>query len=288
MQFLWFCAAGYSFALGCAFLIASVLLVLYRHSRLYAFSGIVCMIIGWASIVLASMSFSLVVTLAVFAALLVWHAGGWYLRKRSTKVFRYYGISNLLILILALVMFQDRIASPALPKEIRNICVVGDSISAGIGGPTEKTWPLVLSQNSGIEVLNLAASGATVNSALHKQIPKAPTDQHLVLLEIGGNDLFGPTPIKEFRRDLDLILTELKSKGHQVAMFELPVLPWQWSYGRTQWELAIQHEVMVIPKRVMVSIFSKEGTTSDLAHLTAKGHKLMAETVQELLTKRQT
>ncbi len=283
MQFLWFCAAGYSFALGCAFLIAGVLLVLYRQSRLYAFSGLVSTLIGLTLLVLASMSFPLIVTMVVFSALMAWHAGGWYLRKRSIRVFRCYGILNLGVIVIMLFAFVSRVAPPAFPKEIQSVCIVGDSISAGIGGPSEQTWPLLLSKNTEYEVLNLAASGATVNSALNKQVPRMPDEPQHVLLEIGGNDLFGPTPMNEFRRDLDLILSELTNRGHYVAMFELPVLPWQWSYGRAQRELAIKHDVLLIPKRVMVSVFSEEDTTSDLAHLTAKGHKLMAKTVQDLL-----
>lgn len=262
---------------------AGILLLLYSRSRLYTFIGTIAMVMGWVLAGLSSMPFPLILYGVVFALIAVWHAGGLYLRKRSNRVFRYYGISNLFIIVIALVMFLGRIASPSFPKEILNICVVGDSVSAGIGGESEQTWPFLLSQNIGIEVLNLAASGATVNSALHKQTPKVPSDQQLVLLEIGGNDLFGPTPIKEFRRDLDLLLKELKSKGHQIAMFELPVLPWQWSYGRTQRELAVQYDVMLIPKRVMVSVFSRKDTTSDLAHLTATGHQFMAKTVQRLL-----
>lgn len=175
--------------MGCAFLIASILLVLYRQSRFYTFSGIVSMLIGWALIVRASLSFPLVVTMTVFAVLMTWHAGGWYLRKRSIKAFQWYGILNLSALAVMLFGFVFRIAPPTFPKELQSICVVGDSVSAGIGGQTEKTWPLLLSQKNGIQILNLAASGATVNSALHKQVPKVPSDPQLVLLEIGGNDL---------------------------------------------------------------------------------------------------
>ncbi len=227
----------------------------------------------------ALFAYSLVIIL--FA---VWPAGSWYIRKRSIKLLRGYSIVNLLVIAILLVSFSYRIALPTFPEDVQSICIVGDSISEGIGGPSERTWPKVLSENTGIDVLNLAVSGATVNSALHKQIPKVPNDHQLVLLEIGGNDLFGPTPTKAFRNDLDSILTELKSSGHQVAMFELPVLPWQWQYSRIQRELAIKHGVIFIPKRVMVSVFSSKDTTSDLAHLTENGHQLMAEKVQHLLT----
>lgn len=286
MQFTWFCVAGYSFAIGCVVLAASILLMLCSKGRLCTLLGTITILIGLTLLGLSGMSFPLIVYVAVFALFAVWLAGSWYIRKRSTRLFRIYGVVNLLTLTTLLILFSNRVASPAFPTEVQNICVVGDSISAGIGGPAEKTWPVVLSQNSGIEVLNLAVPGATVNSALHQQVPKVPSDRQLVLLEIGGNDIIGSTPVKAFRNDLDLILIELKSKGHQVAMFELPIFPWQWSYSRAQRELAAQHEAILIPKRIMVSVFSGKDTTSDLAHLTEKGHQQMAETVQDLLTNR--
>ena len=287
MTFLWFCAAGYSFPLGCLLLAGNLVVTRWGKRRISVFLGHVTALLGWTFIGLATMSIPVLIYAVAIGLSLVWHIGGWYIRKWNKPIYQVSGLMYFLSLIVMLLAFRQCMASPVFPKEIHPICVIGDSVSAGIGGHAEKTWPLLLAQESQYKVLNLAESGATVHTALQKQIPKVPGEKQLVLLEIGGNDLFGPTPIHEFQHDLNMILTELKGKGDVIAMFELPVLPWQWSYSRVQRRLASQHDVILIPKRVMVSIFSQKETTSDLAHLTPKGHQLMAKTMQKLLAHRE-
>ena len=71
--------------------------------------------------------------------------------------------------------------------------MIGDSISAGIGNRDEQTWPKILRQKYKIEVIDVSVAGATVNSALKHQANQVKSDNSIVLLEIGGNDLFAPT-----------------------------------------------------------------------------------------------
>jgi lysophospholipase L1-like esterase len=189
----------------------------------------------------------------------------------------------LLLTLTAVVRFIQLISYPPLPSNYQTIYVIGDSISAGIGGKAEKPWPLRLSETTGIDVINLAQAGATVHSALMKQVPRVNIRKQLILLEIGGNDLFGPTPIKEFKQDLNQIISTLLKENHTVVMFELPILPWQYRYTRIQRELADKYRIPLIPKRFLAGIFSHKQATSDLAHLTETGHKLMADKVRDLM-----
>ncbi len=71
------------------------------------------------------------------------------------------------------------------------IYVVGDSISAGMGGK-ERNWPDVLADSTGLEIVNLARPGATVESAF-AQVESIPDRRAIVIVEIGGNDLLSPS-----------------------------------------------------------------------------------------------
>lgn len=163
------------------------------------------------------------------------------------------------------------------------IIIIGDSISAGLGNKNEKTWPKRLTETTGIQTINLAKAGATVSSALKKQVPQVPTESGLVIIEIGGNDFLNFNCINTFYDDSDKMLKKLQSARHQVVWIELPLLPQYYSYGRVQRKLARKYNITLIPKSVLVSIFCTRNATSDGMHLTSKGHELMAQNIQQII-----
>ena len=100
---------------------------------------------------------------------------------------------------------------------------------------------------------------------------------------IGGNDLFAPTPYVQFKRDLRNLMEIVNDTNCTIVMLELPLFPWDIEYGRIQRESAKQFDVILIPKRFFIRVLSEKGSSTDLAHLSAKGHQLMAEVVWSLL-----
>ncbi len=98
---------------------------------------------------------------------------------------------TLTILIYGIELKHRQIPKITIPPD-QAVYILGDSISAGIGGP-ETTWPTVWAQHSGREVINLAMPGATVSDVLAHQLPKIDSPNATVIIEIGGNDLLGET-----------------------------------------------------------------------------------------------
>lgn len=164
--------------------------------------------------------------------------------------------------------------------EDRAIFVIGDSISAGIGGP-ETTWPEVWAQQSGREIINLAVPGAKIEDALTRQLERVDRRNSTVIVEIGGNDLMGDTTTAEFEQRLAGLLFQLNQDQHQVIMFELPLLPLKNGYGLSQRILATKYSVTLIPKRFLVDVFEAPGATLDGLHLSQTGHDELARRVQE-------
>lgn len=161
------------------------------------------------------------------------------------------------------------------------VYVVGDSISAGIGSG-ERCWPEVLAAATSVRVVNLAEPGATTQSAL-AQVPRIAESNAVVLLEIGGNDLLDRKDAATFESHLDQLISVLRANGHDVAMFELPLFPFQNAFGRAQRAVAMRHAVALIPRRHFARVLGMENGTLDGLHLTQQGHDEMARRVATLL-----
>jgi acyl-CoA thioesterase I len=189
-----------------------------------------------------------------------------------------------LLVLLGAVMWANELAyrrDPTVPvRPGATIYVVGDSLSAGLG--ETEPWPVVLRNRYGLAVTNLAQAGARVGMAL-AQVERIHESNSVVILEIGGNDLLGATKTPEFEAQLDRLLSVLSRQGHRIAMFELPLLPFQNGYGRAQRILAIKYGVVLLPKRYLVRVLSRAGATVDGLHLSESGHQALAGLVYQAL-----
>jgi acyl-CoA thioesterase-1 len=189
------------------------------------------------------------------------------------------------VLICSLAMFLIELPyhlSPTIKVSPNHtIYVIGDSISAGIS-TKEQAWPDVLTDISHFKVINLAKPAATVQTAMD-QIEGVVGTNSLVLVEIGGNDLLGNTDSKTFYVQLDQLLGKLTAGKNQVAMFELPLLPFCNGYGQAQRNLTKKYKVKLIPKHYMTDVFGLKGGTLDGLHLSQKGNDAMANSIYSLL-----
>ena len=160
-----------------------------------------------------------------------------------------------------------------------HLVVIGDSISAGLA-PRIPPWPIVMQQATGIPVKNLSQVGATVTDGIGMAAKVTP-DDHVVLVEIGGNDLIAGLSSRQFGKSLEIILSRLASPGRTVVMLELPLLPHRTGYGRVQRQLASKYGASLIPKRCFVKVISGADATSDGLHLSSEGTRRMADLVAQ-------
>ena len=201
----------------------------------------------------------------------------------ASPVVRFRAFGALFAVSLLLLLAEGpHLRSPRIRVDAeRPFYVVGDSISAGIGSG-ERCWPEVLAASTSLRVVNLAVPGATTQSAL-AQIPRIAGSNAFVLLEIGGNDLLDRIDAATFESHLDQLVSVLRAGGHDVAMFELPLFPFQNAYGRAQRAVAKRHAVALIPRRHFARVLGMPDGTLDGLHLTQKGHDEMARRVVALL-----
>lgn len=173
-------------------------------------------------------------------------------------------------------------SDPRLPKaSYYQIAVIGDSLSAGIGGDVI-TWPARLAQDIGTEIRNLAVPGATVATAM-RQVEAVSPDAQLVILLIGGNDVLSRTPVVDFERDLDALLQKVTATAPVTLMFELPTLCISQEYLETQRRIAARHRVRLIPRRHLAMVLSNRNSTVDGLHLSDQGHQQVADVIRAIL-----
>jgi len=168
--------------------------------------------------------------------------------------------------------------SAELPAS-REITIIGDSITAGLGGDeAEATWPILLANQHELKTQDISHMGDTTAKAL-KRVKAEAIMTDLVIVEIGGNDLLGGKTSNEFSQDLDALLLQLQTPGRTILMFELPLPPFYHEYGRVQRTLARKYGAKLIPKRVLLNVLGSSDATLDSIHLTSAGHQSMADTV---------
>ena len=178
----------------------------------------------------------------------------------------------------ALFEFQFHIMPDVPTVTSHRLYLFGDSLAAGVNDDTSHNWPQLLALSHKLDMADFSRAGATTAMAL-RAARGVSFDDGVVLLEIGGNDLLGSTSAEQFERDLDALLNQVSQSGMQVVMFELPIPPLHNGYGGVQRRLAAKYQMSLIPKRVLTSIIAGNGSTIDSLHLSAEGHREMAEAV---------
>ena len=107
---------------------------------------------------------------------------------------------------------------------------------------------------------------------------------HLVLIEIGGNDLLMGVSSDEYGKALDALLSKVATPNRTVLMFELPLLPNKIAFGQIQRGLSAKYRVALIPKRYFAQVIGDADATTDGLHLSASGARRMAALVAQVLS----
>ena len=188
----------------------------------------------------------------------------------------------LLLLALPVMEFRHRRMPVIEGEPSDHLVVIGDSISSGLDARAVP-WPVVMQRTTGVQVRNLSRPGATITEGL-AMANGVTAEDHLILIELGGNDLIAGEPSDVFARGLEALLAKLAVSGRTVVMFELPLLPNRIAYGQIQRRLAAKYGVALIPKRYLTGVIAGKVATSDGLHLTDVGARRMALVVTQALS----
>ncbi len=282
MKFVIHFVSGDSFFVGVFFIVAGTILRLFYQHRIFHTFLRMLAVVGMTFVLGSATPLSLWLYLLWFTLIIGIHL---VLDKQMfTPIIR--RVLVLVLFLLSSVLFFAEYAYrhyPEIPMSSNDVVyVIGDSVSSGLD-EGESPWPEVLAESMNINLINLARSGATVETAFQQAI-LIQEDAAVVFVEIGGNDFFGGTDSTTFQHHLTRLLNALYADGHRIVMFELPLLPFYNRFGHAQRKLAERYEVSLIPKTVMARVFGMADGTSDGIHLSQEGHYAMAERIGELIS----
>ncbi len=197
-------------------------------------------------------------------------------------------LRSLLFLICLLIAGVARGASGT-------VLVMGDSLSAGYGVPTEKAWVTLLQQrldqqlSNDWNVINASISGETTDGGL-RRLPKL-LDQHrpdVVIIELGGNDGLRGFPPAVIADNLKQMIQLSRQAGARVLLAGIQMPP---NYGPRYTEafaaiyprLAQSLSTALVPF-ILSGIYDQPGLMQgDAMHPNARAQPTLLENVWPVL-----
>lgn len=282
MAFLFFLSDGHGFVIGCILLFMGTLLSFNKMKKVWTNIVQLCTVAGMILIIISGTP--LPAFIYIFWFLLIINVLGFQNSEKEWQIKLFpiiRGVTSLFCIIVFLFEWPY-LKAPVVPRnDLKVMYVIGDSVSAGIH-KDELTWVKIIKENHGINIINLAQGGVGCREAI-SQAQKVRQSNALVLIEIGGNDLFNGVALDEYEASMEKILQILSNKNCVLIMFDLPVPPLKNYFSETQRRLAKKYNVTLIPKRYLTSILSPNENKLDYVHLSSTGHQKMAELVWEII-----
>ena len=167
------------------------------------------------------------------------------------------------------------------------VLALGDSLTFGTGASAETSYPAVLADLSGWQIVNAGVPGDTSAQALER-LP-ALLQEHepkLVLVSIGGNDLLRRLPEAQTRANVKRICELALGAGSQVLLLAVPQPSAAAAFIGSLSDHPMYAEVSVSLKLPLhaqgwAAVLADETLRSDQIHANARGYAQMARSVYD-------
>lgn len=219
-------------------------------------------------------------------------------------------LSCCLLFLLFLLVWYDHgpatAASPSLanpPLSAERPCIVafGNSLTAGLGVPTNQSYPARLQRTLdaagyAYRVVNAGVSGDTTAGGARRVSWILKNKPTIVILELGGNDGLRGLSLIETKANLEQIIQQLQQASVTVILAGMKLPP---NYGQDYTdgfealfkELAKQYRLTLIPFFLDGVAGSSSLNQADGIHPTGEGYRIIVEkifpTIEPLLDRKQ-
>ncbi len=284
MRFAYWFAGGGVFYPALAVVVLALVALRFPRNRIACLLAPVTVTVGVILVVISAVPINLVLLVAWLAALViaVWMFG----RSEKTRSALQHVALVAGVFMSSLIFGLEvphRIA-PSIPFNKDGVLyTLGDSLSMGADSK-DGNWPALLAERADMKVHAFAFGGARLSTAM-SNADRVEPDASLIIVELGGNDIFYDTPSSQFAAELDRMLERLTRHGAPVVMLELPLPPFYNGFGSAQRRLSDKYGVLLVPRNVLARVLSTPGATVDGLHLSNAGHQMLADALWELRTK---
>ncbi|HET8864561.1 MAG TPA: arylesterase [Gracilimonas sp.] len=183
----------------------------------------------------------------------------------------------------------------AQDSDAKTILFFGDSITAGLGVDKSQAFPALIqdridSLGLNYEVINGGLSGETSAGGLRRIDWTLQRDRDIMILELGGNDGLRGIDLNSTKANLQQIINKVKAKNPdtEIILAGMQVPPnlgqdYTKQFETIYPELAEENDLPLIPMIMDKVGGDEELMQSDGLHPTPEGHKVIADTVWEIL-----
>lgn len=163
------------------------------------------------------------------------------------------------------------------------ILAFGDSLTVGVGTDIESSYPSVLAELSGLEVVNSGISGETSSEGL-KRLPREldRIKPDLLILIEGGNDILRNINSSVIKENLKQMIELSKKRGIPVVLIGIPEKSLFSNSAPFYAELADEHD-LVFESRLIGDLQRSPSLKSDRVHFNKLGYRKMGESIYGLL-----
>jgi len=185
-------------------------------------------------------------------------------------------------------------AAPASGEETApRIVVLGDSLTAGLGLPIDRSYPSLLAERlkqEGLnyEVVNAGVSGDTSAGGLSRLDWALSGDVRILIVALGGNDGLRGLPVDELKQNLATIIERAQTRHITVVLAGMEAPP---NFGRDYIvafhkvypDLARRYHVALVPFLLQGVAGIDRLNQRDGIHPTAEGAHIVADNVWAIL-----
>jgi acyl-CoA thioesterase-1 len=170
-------------------------------------------------------------------------------------------------------------------KQDAVILAFGDSLTFGTGAQPGQSYPSVLAELTGREVINagipgeLSSAGKTRLSQLLQE-----TNPDLVILCHGGNDLLRKLSRQQLQANLQAMVDEITDSGAQVLLVAVPTFGINLAPAPLYLEVAQNNNIPIQPT-ILSELLIDNTLKADQVHPNALGYRQFAQSIHHLLIK---
>lgn len=193
----------------------------------------------------------------------------------------------LIAVAAALLLYLIRPQTPTMTTKLNpdnTILAAGDSLTYGFGAAPQESYPALLSQMTGLRVINAGINGETSAEGL-RRLPGLLQKHHprLTILCYGGNDILQKLPMAQLKANLTEMVKLCRAHGSNVLLVSVPNLTLFGLKPLSLYEEVAEETGAPLLEGVLAEILDQPALKSDQIHPNAKGYRVMAEKIYEAL-----
>lgn len=193
-----------------------------------------------------------------------------------------------LLLCLALLLGGCSDDAPRLNR-LHNDAVIlafGDSLTYGTGANREQSYPAILQQLSGLQVVNAGIPGETTAGGLARLAATLEEVQpQLLLLCLGGNDMLRQKTAQEIGQNLEKMVAISRAQGVPVVLLGVP-RPAIFGLESAELYYALARRLQLpLEAEIIPEVLSDRTLKADQIHPNSTGYRLIAEALYAKLKK---